>query len=107
MKVSWKQIEYSRALRKNQTQAEAIVWDLLRNRRFMDKKFLRQHPISISISGQTIFYILDFYCLEHKIGVELDGKIHEKGDQPEYDKFREKEIKEQLSIDIIRFRNEY
>lgn len=63
-----KLIEYARELRKNQTDAENLLWQLLRNRRIADAKFRRQHPIGN--------YIADFYCHEHKLIIELDGSQH-------------------------------
>ncbi len=74
--------EISRELRGKQTQTEEILWQLLRNRKFHNLKFRRQHAI-----GR---YIADFYCDEKKIVIELDGKIHE--NQKEYDAIRDEII---------------
>ena len=57
------------------TDAESLMWGLLRSRRLADAKFRRQHPL-----GR---YILDFYCHDHKLCVELDGSQHI--EQEEYD----------------------
>lgn len=65
-----------------QTPEEAIVWELLRNRRFMNLKFRRQHDIE--------GFIVDFYCHELKLAVEIDGGIHDK--QKEYDELRQELI---------------
>lgn len=62
-------LETARALRKQQTSAEAIFWELARDRQLMGLKFRRQHQI-----GE---YIADFYCHEHRLVVEFDGGIHE------------------------------
>ena len=59
---------YARDLRANATDAEQKLWYLLRDRRFFGFKFRRQHPVS--------GYILDFYCAEAKLAVELDGGQH-------------------------------
>jgi len=59
---------YARQLRHDQTDAERKLWSRLRDRRFQDAKFRRQHPI-----GK---YIVDFCCVESKIVVELDGGQH-------------------------------
>lgn len=56
-------------LRNAMTPAEIILWELLRNRRFGNLKFRRKHGIGC--------YIVDFYCDEHKLIVEVDGNIHE------------------------------
>ena len=60
-------INLARAFRERQTDAEAVVWWLLRGRR-MGVKFRRQHPIDP--------YVLDFYCYELRLAVELDGSQH-------------------------------
>jgi type I restriction-modification system DNA methylase subunit/very-short-patch-repair endonuclease len=62
-------IERSRALRQKQTPAEEVLWELVRDRRFLGVKFRRQHQFGD--------YILDFYCAEQKLAIELDGPIHE------------------------------
>ena len=58
----------------------------------MNLKFRRQHPI--------LGFIVDFYCFEYKIAIEIDGPIHEH--QKNYDYFREKIISTK-GIRIIRF----
>jgi len=64
----------ARTLRKTSTDAEALLWSRLRNRRFHDLKFRRQVPL-----GR---YIVDFYCHELRLVVELDGGQHsEKADR--------------------------
>ncbi len=58
----------ARELRAEQTDAEQYLWQLLRDRRFGDHKFRRQHPVEP--------YVLDFYCHEQKLAIELDGGQH-------------------------------
>ncbi|RYX91724.1 MAG: endonuclease domain-containing protein [Comamonadaceae bacterium] len=58
----------ARALRQNQTDAEALMWSKLRDRRFLNLKFRRQHPIS--------GYFADFACIDIMLVVELDGGQH-------------------------------
>jgi very-short-patch-repair endonuclease len=58
----------ARKLRVDMTDAERILWAILRNRRFGDKKFRRQQPIGP--------YIADFFCASAKLIVELDGGQH-------------------------------
>lgn len=82
-------------LRKKQTWAEWILWDILRKKQFEGLKFRRQHPFWR--------YIADFYCNELKIVVELDWEIHEK--TKEYDEIRD-EIIEKYWVTILRFKNE-
>ena len=55
--------------RKEPTKSEAILWQALRNRGLGGRKFRRQHP--------TGPFILDFYCYEESLAVEVDGGIHE------------------------------
>ncbi|MBE9138108.1 DUF559 domain-containing protein [Nodosilinea sp. LEGE 07088] len=69
----WRQIpdefvERARELRKNQTPAETLLWELLRSRRFLGAKFRRQHEIGP--------FIADFYCHDARLVIELDGKVH-------------------------------
>ena len=101
MREEIKQI--ARDLRKNQTEAEDILWERLRNRRFKKKKFLRQHPIVFRIEGKERFFIADFYCREKRLVVEIDGKIHLK--QKEYDQYRDL-IVQGFGLQIIRVKNE-
>jgi len=91
-------LKNARRLRKNQTDAEHIMWKALRNRKLNNWKFRRQHPISEG-------FILDFYCAETKVAVELDGAHHRLKDQMEYDENRTKYLQE-LGIRTIRILNE-
>jgi N-methylhydantoinase A/oxoprolinase/acetone carboxylase beta subunit/N-methylhydantoinase B/oxoprolinase/acetone carboxylase alpha subunit/very-short-patch-repair endonuclease len=65
-------LENARSLRLNQTDAEQLLWAILRNRSFGDLKFRRQHPVLVS--GKR--YVLDFFCEESRIAIELDGGQH-------------------------------
>ena len=97
-------LKYSRGLRKNQTDAEELLWSRLRKRQLNGKKFLRQFAILYgSYLGSALFYIVDFYCHECKLAIEVDGKIHDS--QKEYDLKRDKEIND-LGIKVLRFKNE-
>jgi len=87
--------EASRQLRKDQTNAEATLWNLLRNRQLANCKFRRQHPFPP--------YILDFYCAEKKLVVELDGGHHL--EQEVYDKQRT-EFLELHGLKVLRFWND-
>jgi very-short-patch-repair endonuclease len=89
-----KKILFARELRRVSTEAEQLLWQYLRNRKLLGKKFRRQHVFC--------GFILDFYCPEGKLGIELDGSIHLK--QKEYDVLRQKIIEEQ-GIRIVRFSN--
>lgn len=93
-----------RDLRKSSTPSEKIVWELLRNRKFMGLKFLRQYPIIYgNYDTRKLFFIADFYCAEKKLVIELDGVVHDF--QKDYDENRDKIIAEK-GLTVIRFRNE-
>lgn len=83
-------------LRKQMTEAENKLWKRLRNRKFGGLKFRRQHPISR--------FVVDFYCHEKLLVVELDGGIHNEVSVKERDEGREDELKN-LGLKIIRFTN--
>ena len=89
--------ENAKELRKSQTEAEKALWEALRSRRCGGLKFRRQHPVKD--------FILDFYCHEYLLGVEVDGLIHENYEAKEYDLNRTAEL-ENLAITILRFKNE-
>ena len=85
----------ARELRQPQTPAEATLWRCLRNRN-LKYKFRRQHPIHR--------FIVDFYCAEAKLLIEIDGDSHFEKEQIEYDKART-EYLENLGYKVIRFTN--
>ena len=89
-------LQYAREMRHPQTPAEAMVWRYLRNRN-LGFKFRRQHPI--------VRFIIDFYCAELKLCIEIDGDTHLEIDQQEYDAART-EYLEIRGCKVIRFRNE-
>ncbi len=90
-------LRFARELRNNLTDAESILWQEIRNRKLAGYKFRRQHPIDK--------FIVDFYCHEKKLVIELDGGIHNKLEIKEYDISRSEEL-EKFGIKIIRFKNE-
>lgn len=61
--------EAARQLRKELTPSEHLLWSALRDRQLAGRKFRRQHPV-----GR---FVLDFYCHEERLAVELDGKVHQ------------------------------
>ena len=89
--------------RKNMTEAERIVWELVRNRKLDSKKFLRQHKIIYENSFDSFqFFITDFYCAEEMLIVEIDGEIHDS--QKEYDLWRTSVLNE-LGLRVLRIKN--
>ncbi len=91
-------LQNARDMRKNPTKAEDFLWQLVRNRKLLGYKFRRQHPVDQK-------FILDFFCQELMLGIELDGEYHQNIEQAEYDEGRTYELKE-LGITILRFSNE-
>ncbi len=91
-----------RDLRKNQTEAEKLFWEVVRDRKFNGKKFYRQYPIFHDISGRETFFVADFYCYTEKLVIEIDGNIHQY--KLKEDNLRT-EIINQLGIKVIRFKN--
>jgi len=87
-------IEVTRKLRKQPTMAEERLWWILRNRLMLGFKFRRQYVFK--------GFILDFYCPQARLGIELDGGVHAK--QQGYDQARQ-ELIEDHGIKILRFKN--
>ncbi|MDD2893698.1 MAG: endonuclease domain-containing protein, partial [Halothiobacillaceae bacterium] len=87
-------LAFARELRRQQTDAEQLIWGLLRNRRLKNTKFRRQYPIGS--------YILDFYCAEHVLAIELDGGQH--SEQQAYDAKRDQYLSSR-GLRVLRFWN--
>ena len=87
---------YARELRKSMTKAECLLWQYLRKRRLCLHKFRRQHAVG--------YYILDLYCHELKLAIELDGNQHLEENQREYDMQRSV-VLANLGISVLRFSN--
>lgn len=87
----------ARELRKDETSAEWLFWQIVRNRKILGFKFKRQHPIGP-------FYA-DFYCHDAKLVIELDGDIHDAIEIQKRDAWREGIIKD-LGLTIMRFTND-
>lgn len=84
-------------LRNNATQAEELLWYELRNSQLKGRKFRRQHSVGN--------YILDFYCPQERLAIELDGGHHQEDDsQKEHDRKRT-EYLNSMKITVIRFKN--
>jgi very-short-patch-repair endonuclease len=93
-----KLIEYAREHRKRPTREEGTVWRWLRDRRFGALKFRRQHPMA--------GYILDFYCPELNLAIEIDGRGHVADFNHEiYDLNRDIELSK-LGVTVLRVLNE-
>ena len=88
---------FRRLLRQQATPAEKVLWHQLRDRRFLQLKFRRQHTIDK--------YTVDFYCEELKLIIEVDGKVHDNLGQANYDHERNEFLKSMGHI-IYRVDNE-
>ncbi|HET8864478.1 MAG TPA: endonuclease domain-containing protein [Gracilimonas sp.] len=85
-------IAKARWLRKNSTPGEIELWKAIKNRQLLGYKFRRQHPIHR--------FIVDFYCKEIKLAIEIDGRSHDF--KIEADKERQYII-EQFGVSFLRF----
>ena len=85
-----------RDLRRLATEAERLLWRLLRRRQFAGVKFRRQHPVGP--------YILDFYSAERRLAVELDGSQHFTVEGQAYDGRRSAFLATR-GVRVIRFTN--
>jgi uroporphyrinogen-III synthase len=94
MKVT--KIQLARHLRQEKTPAEKALWDLLRNRQFENLKFRRQHPLKD--------YIVDFYCYELRLVIELNGAYHNEKEQKYNDEQRDFHLSF-LGYKVLRYKN--
>ena len=88
--------EIRKDLRNNLTPAEATLWKFLRKNK-LGKKFRRQHSVG--------YYVLDFYCPEEKLAIELDGQHHFTSSGFAYDEERTAYLNHQ-GITVLRFEND-
>jgi leucyl-tRNA synthetase len=88
-------LKRAREMRQSQTAAEATIWQHLQNRK-LEYKFRRQHPVER--------FIIDFYCVELKLCIEVNGDTHLQPEQQEYDAART-EYLEAIGCTVIRFTN--
>lgn len=91
------QKEKRRSLRRRSTKAERKLWQNLRNRGFEGYKFRRQVSVG--------FFVLDFYCPELKLAIEVDGFSHDSEEAKKYDIERQKII-EVYGVRFLRIRDE-
>ena len=91
-------IEIRKKLRKNLTAAEATLWLQLKNKQLGSKRFRRQFSVG--------HFVLDFYCPEQKLAIELDGYYHFTPEGVEYDQLRDKFLEEQ-GIRVLRIENKF
>ena len=92
----YRMLSRRRELRRNLTPAEATLWKALKNSKLSGRKFRRQYSV-----GR---YILDFYCVEKWLAVELDGQVHRNDGAEIYDGERDIYLKKG-GIAVLRFEN--
>ena len=88
--------EFARALRRRATAAERTAWQLVRNRRLLGLKFRRQQVIE--------GFVVDLYCAELRLAIEIDGAIHARPLRAAYDRDRERWL-ERAGIRVVRIAN--
>lgn len=96
MKIDPQLLEFAKSMRHSATDAENLMWQLLRAKRFMNLKFRRQHVIAS--------FIVDFYCHEIGLVIEVDGGQHGIDDAIEYYAERTKFL-EALDLMVVRYWN--
>ena len=84
----------SQQLRKNMTKEERHLW----------YDFLKNYPVQFKRQTPFDGYIVDFYCFQAKLVVELDGSQHYEPEEAEYDKKRTEHL-ERLGLVVLRFSN--
>ena len=87
------------AARKNRiesTPAERVLWQALRNQQLGGMKFRKQHPVGN--------YVIDFFCVDEMLAIEVDGSIHDNQEHYDLDQERTQRLNEQ-DIRVLRFSN--
>ncbi|MGO9464320.1 MAG: endonuclease domain-containing protein [Isosphaeraceae bacterium] len=88
--------EKRRQLRGSMPEAEVILWSRLKGRQLLGCKFRRQYSVGA--------FVIDFFSVEIRLGIELDGDSHFQSGAPEYDRARQQFI-ESFGIRIVRILN--
>ncbi|WP_374111838.1 endonuclease domain-containing protein [Phormidium yuhuli] len=88
--------EIAQQLRKNMTTPEIRLWNHLKRRQMQGFDFDRQRPIDE--------YIVDFYCKQLMLAIEIDGSSHDSEEAQEQDRYRQARL-EALGVRFLRFTN--
>ena len=88
--------EFARQLRNNSTKSEIFLWKHLKGKQMMGYDFHRQKPLDN--------YIVDFFCHELMLAIELDGYTHQLEDVIKKDEKKEKKLNE-LGVNVLRFQD--
>ncbi len=86
--------DIARKLRKNMTPSEVLLWDQLKQKKMLGYDFDRQRPI--------YSYIVDFYCKDLMLAIEIDGVSHDHEEAFQADQLRQNEL-EKLGVQFLRF----
>ena len=86
----------AKALRKNMTLAEVLLWNKLKQKQMLGYDFDRQRPIDN--------YIVDFYCKDLMLAIEIDGSSHEFEEVIKNDEIRQKKL-ESMGVHFLRFQD--
>jgi very-short-patch-repair endonuclease len=86
-------LAFAKKLRNKMTYGEIALWREIKNKK-LGVRFSRQIPIDK--------YIVDFYCKDLKLAIEVDGSIHFAAGQPEKDRRRQERL-ESLGVRLMRF----
>jgi very-short-patch-repair endonuclease len=89
-------VDFAKSHRKQPTKAESLFWWIVRNKKMLWYKFKRENAVWS--------FILDFYCSELLLWVEIDGWYHD--EVQDYDEDRESRLYDKFWIKVIRFTNE-
>ena len=84
----------ARKLRLSMTKTELLLWEKLKGKQLNGFRFRKQHPV--------YRYVLDFYCAEARLAIEIDGEVH--SGKEDYDEFRDGVLKS-LSIETLRIQS--
>ena len=87
---------FRKKLRGHGTTAEAFLWTHLQQKKLEGRKFRRQHSV--------LNFIVDFYCAEERLAIELDGQYHMNPTAEEKDAARTKKL-EEVGLKVLRFEN--
>src|SRR5690349_5986551 len=88
----------ARGLRRDMTPAESHLWEAIRAKQCDGLRFLRQHPIGP--------YVLDFYCAEKQLAIEVDGEIHSQPEVARFDVSRQEALETERGIIFLRLTNQ-
>jgi very-short-patch-repair endonuclease len=95
-RVSPDKRDMARRFRKEPTEAESALWQALRGRKLGGLKFRREQPL--------LGYVVDFYCEERNLAVEVDGSVHDSFDAKQYDADRDAAL-HAAGVRVLRLKN--